>query len=205
MNARLGWCAVVVVALAAGLGATAVVAQDKGGDAAKPAARKELRAGDEVEVVVTCRAKVAADGTIRVPGFGNVDAAGRTIDELRAAMTKQSAAPGVTCEVRAAAAAGNVVVASPSAKSRKAFLIGAVRDTVDLPADRSMRISEVVAKARASESADADLDHVRVRRVGADGQAFTFEVNVGDIVERGQEQQNVVVFENDIVIVPKRK
>jgi len=206
MNVRLGWGAVVVVALAAGLGATALVAQDKGGDAAKPSARKELRAGDEVEVVVTCRAKVAADGSIRVPGFGNVDAAGRTIDELRAAITKQAAAPGVTCAVRLAApGAVPVVGASPAPTGRNVFFIGAVRGTVQLPADRNLRIIEVMAKAGASESSDADLSHVRVRRVGVDGQPFTFDVNVDDIVDRNQEQQNIVVFENDIVIVPKRK
>jgi protein involved in polysaccharide export with SLBB domain len=112
----------------------------------------------------------------------------------------------VTCAVRLAApGALPVVGASPAATARNVFFIGAVRGTVELPADRNMRILEVVAKARASDSADADLDHVRVRRVGADGRPFTFEVNVGDIVERNQEQQNIVILENDIVIVPTRK
>jgi len=190
MNVRLGWGAVVVATLAAAWGATAVVAQDKGGDAAKPAARKELRAGDEIDVVVTCRAKVAADGTIRVPGFGNVDAAGRTIDELRAVMTKQAAAPGVTCAVRAA--------------TRAVSVIGAIQGSVELPAGRSTRILEVLASAGAFDhAANGDFSRVSVRRTDAAGQPFTFSVNVDDIIERNQEQQNVVVFENDVVVVPK--
>src|SRR4030095_5363084 len=49
----------------------------------------------------------------------------------------------------------------------------------------------------------ADFSHVKVRRTGADGHPFTFEVNVDDILERNQEQQNIVIFENDIIIVPR--
>src|SRR5207247_1441729 len=43
--------------------------------------------------------------------------------------------------------------------------------------------------------ADRTLDEVQ--------QTITQKLNVDDILERGQEQQNGVVFENDIIIVPR--
>jgi protein involved in polysaccharide export with SLBB domain len=81
--------------------------------------------------------------------------------------------------------------------------MGAVQGVVYLPVHRNMRILEVLAKAGTLGHGTADFSHVRVRRVGPDGKSFPFEVNVDDILERNQDQQNIVIFENDIIIVPR--
>lgn len=157
----------------------------------KTSASSELKAGDEV--IVSFRARVASDGTIDVPGVGKLDAAGRTPADLRSALARKAPSIASSCDVR-------------RAPSGSVSVMGATSKTVELPSDRSVRVLAVLAESGACDPlADSDLSRVRVRRIGTDGRAFTFEVNVADVLERNGEAQNVTMFPNDVVIVPRRK
>jgi protein involved in polysaccharide export with SLBB domain len=188
MRVQVAIAAVVLFVVGTIAGTTVVVAQD----AAKSPA--PLKPGDEVEVVVTVRARVAADGSLSVPGVGKVDAAGRSLDSVRASLADAAAKTDVGCEVR-------------RVPPRTVAVIGALQATVELSAGRSTRLLEVLAKAgdlgRSRREAAVDFTHVKIRRVGTGGTPFTLEVDVDDILERGHDEQNVTMFENDIVIVPR--
>lgn len=165
----------------------------------------KLRVGDSIDVVVYNGNKLTElKGSLTVPANGDVSFApvgkvhllGLTIFEVedfigqRLKEEKYLDNPKPFCSVT-------------SYEPRVAFLIGAASGRVTLPVHRNMRILEVLAQAGSLGFTGADFSHVRVRRVGADGKPFPIEVNVDDILERNQEQQNIVIFENDMIIVPK--
>jgi protein involved in polysaccharide export with SLBB domain len=183
-----------------------------------------LRVGDRVTITVyngnkltpelTQSLSVPGNGEASFPPIGKVHLLDRTVVEIQDTVAQRFkdesylANPNVGCVVT-------------EYEPRVVYLIGAAHGTITLPVFRNMRILEVLAKAGGLGSAfqpngppaggalasasygSADFSNVRVRRVGADGMPFTFKVNVDDILERDQEQQNIVIFENDIVIVPK--
>lgn len=178
-----------------------------------------LRVGDEVEIQVyngnkptadsTRRLSVPANGDVSFPPIGKIHLLDRTVFEVQEAVAAKYKdegylqTPNVGCVVTAF-------------EPRPVFLMGAVQGQVLLPVHKNIRILEVLAKAGAlgavgavpnsgttGYASGADFSHVRVRRMDANsGKSFTFEVNVDDILERNQDQQNIVIFENDIIIVP---
>jgi polysaccharide biosynthesis/export protein len=171
--------------------AAALFAQDEDSSAPKPATSSALKAGDEV--IVSFRVRVQSDGSITVPGIGEVAAAGRTLDDIRSALAEKAPTIAASCDVR-------------SAPSGSVFVVGATSKTIELPSDRSVRVLSVLAEAGVLDSSvDADLSHVRIRRVDENGRSFVFELDVGDALERTGGAQNITMFPNDIVIVPRRQ
>lgn len=178
-----------------------------------------LRVGDEVEIQVfngnkltaetTRRLQVPANGDVSLPPIGRIHLLDRTVFEIQEAVAAKYKDEGYL-------QSPNVCCVVTMFEPRPVFLMGAVQGQVLLPVHKNIRILEVLAKAGAlgqasvqpgtgtgGYSSGADFSHVRVRRVeAATGKSFTFEVNVDDILERNQDQQNIVVFENDIIIVP---
>jgi len=166
-----------------------------------------LRVGDVVTITVfngnklapeltAANVSVPGNGDVSIPPIGKVHLLDRTVFDVQEAVAQKFKDDGYLANP-------NVGCVVTSYQPRVVFLIGAIRGEVTLPVHRNMRIIEVLAKAGTLGSLGADFSRVRVRRVGVDGQPFTFEVNVDDILDRSQEQQNIVVFENDIVIVPR--
>jgi polysaccharide export outer membrane protein len=165
-----------------------------------------LRVGDKVEILVyngskltvetSAKLSVPGNGDVSMPPIGKIHLLDRTVFEVQEAVTAKFkdegflAVPNVTCVIT-------------DFEPRPVYLMGAVQGVVYLPVHRNMRILEVLAKAGTLGHGTADFSHVRVRRVGPDGKSFPFEVNVDDILERNQDQQNIVIFENDIIIVPR--
>jgi protein involved in polysaccharide export with SLBB domain len=165
-----------------------------------------LRVGDKVEILVyngskltvetSAKLSVPGNGDVSMPPIGKIHLLDRTVFEVQEAVTAKFkdegflAVPNVTCVIT-------------DFEPRPVYLMGAVQGVVYLPVHRNMRILEVLAKAGTLGHVNADFTHVRVRRVGPDGKSFPFEVNVDDILERNQDQQNIVIFENDIIIVPR--
>ncbi len=178
-----------------------------------------LRVGDEVEIQVfngnklaadaTRRLQVPANGDVSFPPIGKIHLLGRTVFEVQEAVAAKYKDEGYL-------QTPNVGCVVTMFEPRPVFLMGAVQGQVLLPVHKNIRILEVLAKAGAlgqmsatpgtgtsGYSSGADFSHVRVRRMDAKGEeSFTFEVNVDDILERNQNQQNIVIFENDIIIVP---
>jgi polysaccharide export outer membrane protein len=165
-----------------------------------------LRVGDKVEILVyngskltvetSAKLSVPGNGDVSMPPIGKIHLLDRTVFEVQEAVTAKFkdegflAVPNVTCVIT-------------DFEPRPVYLMGAVQGVVYLPVHRNMRILEVLAKAGTLGHVNADFSHVRVRRVGPDGKSFPFEVNVDDILERNQDQQNIVIFENDIIIIPR--
>jgi protein involved in polysaccharide export with SLBB domain len=181
-----------------------------------------LRVGDEVEIQVfngnklaadaTRRLQVPANGDVSFPPIGKIHLLDRTVFEVQEAVAAKYKDEGYL-------QTPNVGCVVTQFEPRPVFLMGAVQGQVLLPVHKNIRILEVLAKAGAlgqvgapmggamgtgtsGYSSGADFSHVRVRRVDSTGKSFTFEVNVDDILERNQDQQNIVIFENDIIIVP---
>jgi protein involved in polysaccharide export with SLBB domain len=165
-----------------------------------------LRVGDEVEITVyrgnaiaseiSKKLNVPANGDVSFPPIGKIHLLDRTVFEIQETVMQRFKDEGILANP-------NVGCVVTKYEPRNVFLIGAVHGEIELPVHRNMRILEVLAKAGSLGYHGADFSRVRVRRSGADGRPFTFEVNVDDILERNLEQQNIIVFENDIVIVPK--
>lgn len=204
----ISWSVLAVLFVLAGaLCLPAASGQDKDKD---PTIRDldayRLRVGDRVQILVYNGSKltvetsaslsVPGNGDVSMPPIGKIHLLDRTVFEVQEAVTAKFkdegflAVPNVTCVIT-------------DYEPRPVYLMGAVQGVVFLPVHRNMRILEVLAKAGTLGHANADFSHVRVRRVGPDGKSFPFEVNVDDILERNQDQQNIVIFENDIIIVPR--
>lgn len=200
------WSAIAAALLIAGsLAPSIVVGQDRAPEKRDPE-QYRLRMGDEVEIVVFNGNKlveeikrkvvVPASGDVSFPPIGKIRMLDRTLDEVQQTVAQKLkddaylTTPNVGCVVT-------------HFEPRQAYLTGAVRGTIDLPIDRNMRILEVFAKTGLLGAQGADFAHVKIRRNGADGRPFPIEVNVDDILEKNQEQQNVIVFESDIIYVPK--
>jgi polysaccharide export outer membrane protein len=167
----------------------------------------KLRVGDVVQIVVyngnsldvmlkAEKIAVPGNGEVSFPPVGKVRLLDRTVFEVETAIAQKLkdenflATPNVGCVIT-------------EYEPRPVFLIGAAQGQIFLPVHRNMRILEVLAKAGTLGFEGADFSNVRIRRVGADGDVFQFQINVDDILQRNDEKQNVVVFETDIIIVPK--
>ena len=177
-----------------------------------------LRVGDGVEISVfngnkitpelTSRITVPGNGNVSFPPIGKINLLDRTVFDVEEAVAQKFKDEGFLANP-------NVGCVITAFEPRPVFLMGAVQGQVFLPVHRNMRILEVLAKAGSFGSqgsgggagtgdyGGADFSHVRVRRMGPDGRSFTFEANVEDILDRNQDQQNIVIFENDMIIVPR--
>jgi polysaccharide export outer membrane protein len=206
VRVRLWHALALVCAFAAGAATLPASGQDRPDPTKRNLDSYRLRVGDKVEITVgrgnsmtAEQAKilsVPANGEVSLPPIGKIHLLDRTVFEVQEAVAQRFKDEGILANPNV----GCVVL---EYEPRTISLIGAVHGQVPLPVHRNMRILEVLAKAGTLGYAGADFSRVRVRRAGADGKPFTFEVNVDDILERNLEQQNIVVFENDIVIVPK--
>jgi polysaccharide biosynthesis/export protein len=165
-----------------------------------------LRVEDEVQIVVSNGADIKtvlerkvtipANGDVSLPAIGKIHLLDKTTDEVET-MVAQRLKEGEY--LPAARVAAIVTRFAP----RRVYLMGALHQVLDLPVHKNLRILEVIAQAGGLGVQGADFSHVKIRRVGSGGRVVPFEVNVDDILERGDEQQNVVVFENDIIVVPR--
>jgi polysaccharide export outer membrane protein len=165
-----------------------------------------LRVGDQIEVQIFNSGKliveetktltVPANGQVSYRSIGKLKLVGMTVDEIQEQLAKRLKDDGIFRD----ATVGAVVTRF---EPRSVFLMGAVQGEVFLPVHRDMRILEVLARAGKLGTKDADFSHVGVRRNGQDGTSFTVPVNVDEILDRNQDQQNIVIFENDIIIVPR--
>ncbi len=205
------WVALMLIVGAALLPWTAT-AQDRPVDAARapdPTRRNldsyRLRVGDQVEVVVyngravspdmTRQLTVPGNGEVSFPPVGKVELLDRTVFEVQTQIEQKLKDedwlknPGV-----------GVVVTK--FEPRTVFLIGAVQGEVPLPVHKELRILEVLARAGSLGFGQADLSRITVRRFGKDGVAFPIVVNVDAIIHQNKQEQNIVIREGDLIILP---
>lgn len=165
-----------------------------------------LRVGDEVQIVISNgndiktvaerKVMIPANGDVSLPQIGKVHLLDHTTDEVEQLLVQRLKERDILPQ-----AAVTCIVTR--FEPRRVYLMGALHQTLDLPVHKNLRILEVIAQVGGLGVQGADFSHVKIRRVGRDGRVVPFEVNVDDILEKGEEQQNVVVFENDIIVVPR--
>jgi polysaccharide export outer membrane protein len=147
----------------------------------------------ELDVVVPVR----SDGMITVPLAGDVQAGGRTPQEVAAALTEALAAfvqePRVTVLV--------TELRSHEYLSR-VRVTGAVREPISLPYRQGMTVLDAVLAA-GGPTEFAAADHAALHRRERD-ETRSYSIPLGALLERGELGSNWPVQPGDVITVPQR-
>lgn len=135
--------------------------------------------------------KVRPDGKISMDLIGDVDASGRTIEQLRTDIRDRIAefrqSPDVTVSLELPASTAVAVT-------------GEVKEPKSFPLEREIRVSEAIAQAGgATDRAAASRVRV-IRRTGPDA-AVTYKADL-DGIQNGEAQTDLVLRPGDLVYVP---
>lgn len=134
---------------------------------------------------------VRPDGKISLPLLNEVDAAGRTPEELRA-MLIEAASKFVE--------EPNATVVVKEIHSRKVFITGNVAKPSAYQLTTGMTVVQLIAQAGGLQEY-ADSKNIVVLRKQAGGQKY-FKVNYNDIIKQRDLKQNILLQPDDTVIVP---
>jgi polysaccharide export outer membrane protein len=80
---------------------------------------------------------------------------------------------------------------------------GAVDHPGDIQVAEGDKLSMAVAKAGNSAASNADLNHIRVTRMGTDGKESTYTVNLYQALEKGDVSADMALQKGDVVYVPQ--
>jgi polysaccharide export outer membrane protein len=166
-------------------------------ESAPPATAYRLQAGDQLTVSVWKEAELQSDVLVRPDGgisfalAGDLPAAGRSVDELRADLEARLAKyiPDVV-----------VTVATKLVTGNRIYVIGKVNKPGDFMLGRPTDVMQALSLAGGT-TPFAEVDAIRVLRRDA-GKLRSIEFHYTD-VERGRRlEQNVVLQAGDTVVVP---
>jgi polysaccharide export outer membrane protein len=141
---------------------------------------------------------VRPDGKISVPVAGDVVAGGRSAEQVAQAVREKLAQyvrePVVT-----------VIVTGLSSHEflNRVRVTGAVRQQRSLSHRPSMTVVDVVLDAGGINEFAAP-NRTKIFRRGADGKVTVFDVELGDILNKGRLDTNYVLKPGDVVSVPER-
>lgn len=136
----------------------------------------------------TVSQRVAADGTIFFPTLGRVEVAGKTPAQISRVLASRLSARFKDPQVD---------VSVLQYRSQQIQITGDIKNPGTMPiTDTSLHLVDAIARAGGSLP-DADLQRVRLTR---DGKVFVYDVNAA--LARGDESQNVMLRNGDIVNVP---
>jgi polysaccharide export outer membrane protein len=91
----------------------------------------------------------------------------------------------------------------PSPLTLDVQVLGAVDKPGDVVVHEGDRLSMAIARAGSGAQANADLNHITVRRVTAGGVTQTMNVNLYDVLKSGDLSRDPVMQKNDLVYVPQ--
>jgi polysaccharide export outer membrane protein len=91
----------------------------------------------------------------------------------------------------------------PSPLTLNVQVLGAVDKPGDVTVHEGDRLSMAIARAGSGASANADLNHITVRRVAAGGVTQTMNVNLYEVLKSGDLSRDPVMQKNDLVYVPQ--
>jgi len=135
---------------------------------------------------------VRPDGKISLPLLNDVQAQGRTPDELRDAL--KSAAQAYLEDP-------NPTVIVKEIKSRRVFITGQVEKPGPYPLTGDMTVLQLIALAGGMREF-ADGSNITIMRKAADGRIQTLPFNYRDVLKRKNLFQNVQLKPGDTVVVP---
>ena len=159
--------------------------------------------GDQVQVSVwknpelSTSGPVRPDGKIAVPLVGDIMAAGRTPEELSAAISEQLSSyiknPNVT--VILTGIEGHAFLS-------RIRVTGAVENNTAMEYHQGMTVLDAVLDA-GSVSLYADSNRTKLHRRAEDG-TKTYDIRLKDILEDGDMTTNVLLLPGDVITVPER-
>jgi polysaccharide export outer membrane protein len=200
---RLGWVGITVVALLVA-GCESVPAPVESAD--RPFANvDEYRIGvdDRVQVTVwrnpelSMTAPVRPDGKISLPLIGDVEAGGRTPAEVAENIKRQ-----LSTYIRDP----NVAVIITELRSHEFLsrvrVTGAVRAPKSIPYRQGMTILDVVLEAGGANDF-ASPNRTKLYRKGKE-KTEVFEIELGDILNKGRLETNLLLRPGDVITVPER-
>ena len=156
-----------------------------------------LQPGDVLQVSVWKESELAGEAVIRPDGgmsfplAGDLQAAGRTVDQLRGELETR---------LRRLVPEAAVFVTMKAPQGNRVYVIGKVNKPGDFMLNRPTDVMQALSLA-AGTTPFADLNDIRVlRRVGSRQVAIPFRYSE---VERGRNlEQNIVLQGGDTVVVP---
>jgi polysaccharide export outer membrane protein len=200
---RLGWVGITVVALLVA-GCESVPAPVESAD--RPFTNvEEYRIGvdDRVQVTVwrnpelSMTAPVRPDGRISLPLIGDVEAGGRTPAEVAENIKRQ-----LSTYIRDP----NVAVIITELRSHEFLsrvrVTGAVRTPKSIPYRQGMTILDVVLEAGGANDF-ASPNRTKLYRKGKE-KTEVFEIELGDILNKGRLETNLLLRPGDVITVPER-
>jgi protein involved in polysaccharide export with SLBB domain len=140
---------------------------------------------------LTLSKKIDIDGTILLPELGSVAVAGYTRSELEALLMEKYSPYYPQLDIK-------VDIANTG--SKKYFIYGEVASPGEKPITGDLTIFEAVMSAGPNKDT-ANLGRVRLIKADPRDPAV-FDVNIGDLLERGDSSFNMGVAELDIIFVP---
>lgn len=202
-----GWLTVVVMFLVSACSTyqTRGTAEQAGRKASEPLKAEAYRIGvDDLVAVNVWRdpelsvsMPVRPDGKITVPLIGDVEAGGRTPDEvattIRQKLSRYIRNPDVTViltELRSHEYLSRIRVT------------GAVENPVSIPYRQGMTALDAVLEAGGT-NVYASPDRTRVYRKGKEG-TEVIDVRLGRIIDKGDLETNIPLRPGDVVTVPER-
>jgi polysaccharide biosynthesis/export protein len=135
---------------------------------------------------------VRPDGKVSLPLLNDIQAQGRTPDELRDAL-KQAALAFVEDP--------NPTVMVKEIKSRRVFITGQVEKPGPYPLTGETTVLQLIAMAGGMREF-ADGSNISIMRKGADGRTQVLAFNYKDVLRRKNLDQNVQLKPGDTVVVP---
>lgn len=157
-----------------------------------------IHAGDVLEVSVWKEEDmsrvviVRPDGAISFPLVDSVQAAGKTVDELRDEITQKMSRyipdPVVT-------------VATQQLLGNKVYVIGQVNRPGEIVESRYIDVVQALASAGGTTPYAAD-NKIKIIRRDEKGSLTAFEFRLGDIEKGKNLEQNIILQSGDVVVVP---
>jgi len=139
------------------------------------------------------RLLVSPDGYVYAPLLDGVQAAGKTIDELKTELQELYA-----CDFKNL----QVSLLLESIRGRKIFVFGQVKNPGKLAEEHPIMVSQAIAEAGGITN-DGALEHVKVLLIGKDNQPIMRTVNLKHVMNEGRFEEDVLLPDNSIIFVPR--
>jgi polysaccharide biosynthesis/export protein len=166
--------------------------------ASTAAAGYRLQPGDVLQVAVwkeqelQSEITIRPDGSLSFPLTGDVEAAGHSVEEVRAEIESR---------IRRYIPEGVVTVTVKTPAGNRIYVIGKVARPGDFALNRPIDVAQALSLAGGT-TVYADVDSIRVLRRAADGRLAATPFRYSDIERGVRLEQNILLQGGDTVVVP---
>lgn len=146
--------------------------------------------------------RIAPSGQVTLPVIGSLQAAGCTLEELEANLTKAYEVYMLEPQVIVSYSTEDQwITASPWGF---VTVMGRVRSPgrVPLPPTRDLTVSVAIQMAGGFDTS-ADKNDIIVSRMLADGKREKKKVSLSDLAKKGRFEEDIVLYDRDVIFVPE--